>query len=156
MEKLLCLCSVYDIMFAELKTAIITIISKYSEKENDIPIINNEEINPILIIILIRSKLMYFFSNLHFIKTFGENLLKNKDFSDILSKFEEAAVNLNKVDIKFLKCDNEKMEKRLSMLDAMKLSASVESIDINENKTILDEEKSRVASLIVKSTSETI
>lgn len=145
-------------MFAELKTALITMISKYSDKENDIPVINNEEVNPILMTILIRSKLMYFFSNLSFIKCFGEDLLKeNEHFTYIFNKFEKAATSLSKFSIIQMEIDKNKLDKRLTMSAAMQLTSLIDASDSNDaTKSIIEEEKSRIASLIFTSTSATI
>lgn len=49
----------------------------FSEKENEIPILNNDEVLPVLELVIIRSKLLYFCSNLFFVEYFSGDLFEN-------------------------------------------------------------------------------
>lgn len=49
----------------------------FSEKENEIPVLENNEILAVLKFVIIKSKLLYFFSNLFLVEYFCENLLQN-------------------------------------------------------------------------------
>ncbi|CAH1186764.1 unnamed protein product [Phyllotreta striolata] len=106
LEKLNCLCVTYDIIFAELKTALINVISKYSENELEIPIINNEDVTPILTLVVLKSKLQYPLSSLEYIKIFGKYWLKDHK-RYILQTFETVITNLLKNDYDFLQDDIE-------------------------------------------------
>ncbi|XP_063921355.1 uncharacterized protein LOC135136147 isoform X3 [Zophobas morio] len=77
-EKMNCLCTTYDLVFAEIKTAMVAVISQNSEKENEIPVIDNRDILPVLMVVIIKSKLSHVFSNLFYVKSFYHTMDDNR------------------------------------------------------------------------------
>ncbi|KAJ3622350.1 hypothetical protein MTP99_002865 [Tenebrio molitor] len=151
-EKINCLCSTYDLVFAEIKTAMVSVISQNSEKDNEIPIIDNRDIIPVLMVVIIRSKLVHIFSNLFYIKMFYNKLEENRIVSDIFKSFETATNRLMEIDVKNLQPITGKIIKSIDLEQYIKITTCVQ--EENVNKTLVDEENQRVLKLINQSTSE--
>ncbi|KAJ8944539.1 hypothetical protein NQ318_009702 [Aromia moschata] len=157
LEKINCLCYTYDLIFADLKLALASLMSQYSEKEYEIPIINNEEVEPILMVVVIKSKLLYLPSNLFYIKIFGEHIIKENDNNrTILKAFERAvtkliAVKENSID----PYDENKLAPHLDVCKTMKIMAFADKQKYeNDDAKLREEEKKRLVSLITTSTAE--
>ncbi|XP_028137313.1 uncharacterized protein LOC114331840 isoform X2 [Diabrotica virgifera virgifera] len=155
LEKLNCLCTTYDTIFAELKSALVNLISKYSDKELEIPVINNEEIIPVITLVLIRSKLQYSVSNLYYIKQFGKQFLKDNNKLHIFETFEQAIENLLKIDHKqittcsqggFLNIDHLEAIRRITEINTDAKNVTKAKVSLNE------ENQKRAMELILQST----
>ncbi|KAJ8942224.1 hypothetical protein NQ314_010124 [Rhamnusium bicolor] len=157
LEKINCLCSTYDLIFAELKLALVSLISKYSEKECEIPVINNEEIIPILMLVIIKSKLLYLPSNLFYIEFFADDMLRdNSNIRTILQVFQTVTQKIMQTEESSLKLCDDKLSPNLDVCETMEIMTFVENVTTNENDavTLKDEEKRRLVSLITTSTAE--
>ncbi|XP_072388306.1 uncharacterized protein [Diabrotica undecimpunctata] len=158
LEKLNCLCTTYDIIFAELKSALVNLISKYSDKELEIPVIDNEEIIPVITVVLIRSKLQYSVSNLYYIKQFGKQFLKDNNKQHIFETFEYAIQSLLKIDHKQLTTCSQDNFLNIDHLEAIKRITEINTNpnnvkNVKKAKVSLNEEnKKRALELILQST----
>jgi hypothetical protein len=123
-----------------------------SEKDNEIPIIDNRDIIPVLMVVIIRSKLVHIFSNLFYIKMFYNKLEENRIVSDIFKSFETATNRLMEIDVKNLQPITGKIIKSIDLEQYIKITTCVQ--EENVNKTLVDEENQRVLKLINQSTSE--
>ncbi|XP_030746640.1 uncharacterized protein LOC115875354 [Sitophilus oryzae] len=155
-EKLCCLCSAYEYIFAEVKSALISIISKYSEKENNIPIINNKEVVPIVMAVILKSKLFYLISDMYFIRYFGSDILEeNKDMKNIYQIFEDSIHKLFPLFREPIPAirDTEKLENHLGVCETINFIEKINS-EVETKQTIFQEETRRVAKLIISATTE--
>ncbi|RZC35791.1 uncharacterized protein BDFB_008789, partial [Asbolus verrucosus] len=151
-EKMNCLCSTYDLVFAEIKTAMVSVISENSERENEIPIIDNSEIIPLLMDVTVKSKLVHVFSNLFYIKSFYHKITENHVVSDILKAFETAVNRLVMTDVKNIQPTSGKIIRSMNLEEYIKITSSSDEDIIN--RTLADEANQRVLNLITRSTSE--
>lgn len=155
LEKINCLCSTYDMIYAELKLALVTIISKYSEKECEIPIINNEEVIPILMMVVIKSKLLYLWSNLFYIKLFASDIIEeNNSIRSILSIYETVIQKIMTIQENSLKAGCDKVLTNLDVAETLAILSSEENLETEGQPTLIEEGKKRLVSLITKSTAE--
>ncbi|KAL1488519.1 hypothetical protein ABEB36_014985 [Hypothenemus hampei] len=157
LEKLKCLLSFYDYIFAEVKGNLISVISKYSDKEIDIPFIDNKEVIPIVMAVILKSKLFYPWSELFYIKHLGGDHLENhKNFSEVFKVYEESLNNILKLENFVSTC----MSKTKTLNDTMTVCETINFIEKQhnvqnvQNGTVFSEEKKRVATLISKATTE--
>ncbi|XP_050305257.1 receptor-mediated endocytosis protein 6-like isoform X2 [Anthonomus grandis grandis] len=156
-DKLDCLQTTYDYIFAEVKSALISVISKYSEKEIDLPLINNKEVIPIVMAVILKSKMFYFVSDMAYIELFADDILeKNVDLKFILMVFKESLKNILKMSDLTVHCDNlssDKLENKLSVCDTISF---IEKLDKKQegDPSILQEERLRVAKLITVATTQ--
>ncbi|XP_018564385.1 uncharacterized protein LOC108905838 [Anoplophora glabripennis] len=155
LEKINCLCSTYDMIYAELKLALVTIISKYSEKECEIPIINNEEVIPILMMVVIKSKLLYLWSNLFYIKFFaGDIIEENNGIRSILNIYETVILKIMTIEESCLNVGCDKIPTNLDVAETMAILSSEENLETQDHATLIGEGKKRLVSLITKATAE--
>ncbi|CAH1101318.1 unnamed protein product [Psylliodes chrysocephalus] len=157
LEKLNCLCTTYDIIFAELKSALVTVISKYSEKELEIPIIDNKDIAPIMSLVFIKSKLRYPVSNLMYIKFFGQNWIKDGNKGYILKTFEQVTEQCLKEDQQYSSLKNGITEPSdIDYCDIIKKMTLAETephkIESPGKPSLQDENRKRLLNLIFRST----
>ncbi|XP_076251797.1 uncharacterized protein LOC143191034 isoform X1 [Rhynchophorus ferrugineus] len=162
-EKLQCLYSVYDYVFVDIKSALISLISKYSEKEFDIPIINNKEVVPVLMAVILKSKLFYLISDIYFIREFGSDILKeNDEMNKIYKIFEECIHKIwilrnHEQDLEQPKNEGktDKVEQNLNVCETIDFVQNMTN-NKEDNRTILDEENKRIAMLIVSATTDNL
>lgn len=155
MEKLNCLRSAFDHIFAEVKGDLISVISKYSEKEIDVPLVNNKEIIPIVMAVIFKSKLFYFRSDMHYIALFGNSILnKDKNLREIYQVFEES---LGRICAKSQEpaTSNEKFHDKLGVCETITFIQKV-ATDNTNIPTVFEEQKRRVANLITSATTENL
>ncbi|EFA09994.1 hypothetical protein TcasGA2_TC012161 [Tribolium castaneum] len=152
-EKMNCLCSTYDLVFAEIKTAMVSVISERSDKEIEIPIIDNKDIMPVLMVVILRSKLRYMLSNLFYIKTFYLKIEENREIFDIFKSFKTAVDRLMQLDVDIMKPMKGLFQNSLDLEEYMKITSSPGEEKI-EKATLIDEANQRVLNLITRSTSE--
>ncbi|ERL85620.1 uncharacterized protein LOC109539782 isoform X1 [Dendroctonus ponderosae] len=173
LEKLHCLQSSYDYIFAEVKGALISVIAKYSgtplfpnskdeknrknpktpDKELELPLISNEEAAPILMAVIMKSKLFYAHSELAYIRTLGRGLLESHaHLRQIFAKFEEALERIQRQPISDAMGDQ--------LANQMDVCETIEFVQRSAakqpKKTIFAEETGRVARLITAATTETL
>ncbi|KAJ3642271.1 hypothetical protein Zmor_025072 [Zophobas morio] len=148
-EKMNCLCTTYDLVFAEIKTAMVAVISQNSEKENEIPVIDNRDILPVLMVVIIKSKLSHVFSNLFYVKSFYHTMDDNRVISDIFRSFEKAVHEVAKTDTRDVQPGAAKMIQSIDLEEYMKITLSDED---QSRRTLVDEANHRALNLITKST----
>ncbi|CAH1118924.1 unnamed protein product [Phaedon cochleariae] len=163
-EKLNCLCTTYDLLFAEVKSALVTLISEYSDRELEIPMINNEEVVPILMDVLIKSKLLHPCSNLFYMKLFGAKILQqDQQKRSILRSFETVINemrNLRKNESMNGSADHDMggdllhMNNDIDFCQIMTISLAEDESQPQKNATLTAEQKRRLVSLVMLSTSE--
>ncbi|XP_066151729.1 uncharacterized protein [Euwallacea fornicatus] len=156
MEKLKNLQLTYDYIFAEVKGALISVISKYSEKEVELPFMDNKEAFPIVMAVILKSKLFYFVSELNYIKEFGFDFIKNlKEFREIYEVFNSCVEQIFSIKPTTSDSDDaEKLANEMSVCDAIKFIESQNREDKSESQTIFNEEQDRLARLITSATTE--
>ncbi|KAH1000406.1 hypothetical protein HUJ04_000317 [Dendroctonus ponderosae] len=165
--------SSYDYIFAEVKGALISVIAKYSgtplfpnskdeknrknpktpDKELELPLISNEEAAPILMAVIMKSKLFYAHSELAYIRTLGRGLLESHaHLRQIFAKFEEALERIQRQPISDAMGDQ--------LANQMDVCETIEFVQRSAakqpKKTIFAEETGRVARLITAATTETL
>lgn len=69
-EKVTCLCNTYDLLYAELKSVIAEFTAESSNDENHIPVVENSDVIPVLMTVIVKSKLMHLYSSLYYINMF--------------------------------------------------------------------------------------
>lgn len=121
------------------------------DKEHEIPIVNNNEIIPILMVVIVKSKLQHFYSNLCFIKSFYYKIENDRINSDIIKAFEQAANNLEEVNLET--AISGRIKRDLDLKEFMEMTGE-EYCENHVNKTLVDEENCRILNLIKRSTSE--
>ncbi|XP_057669404.1 uncharacterized protein LOC130901813 isoform X2 [Diorhabda carinulata] len=155
LEKLNCLCATYDIIFAEFKSAMVNVISKYSNKEIELPIMDNKDVIPIIIIVLLKSKIRYAYSNLQYIKLFGIKLIEDTN-KYILDTFEQAILTIlntdKETDFNISACSNIDFCEAIENITKENFIENTPSCEINfEN-----ENRKRLVTLIIQSTTSNL
>ncbi|KAJ8917689.1 hypothetical protein NQ315_005136 [Exocentrus adspersus] len=126
-----------------------------AKKECEIPVINNDEVIPILMLVVIKSKLLYLWSNLFYIKFFGEQLFEGNDHvRSILEAYETVVQKILTINESSLKLNCDKATTDLDMSETMAILSSTEELETKTPLTIKDEGKKRLISLIISSTAE--
>ncbi|KAK4876365.1 hypothetical protein RN001_012787 [Aquatica leii] len=157
LEKMNCLSTTYDLIFAELKAGIISTISKSSSQEYQIPIINNSDVIPILITVIIKSKLIHLYSNFYYINTFFEYLNEyNSNFKHVLNEFEVAILKMSGLSKETLKPSTVDVVENMDLCKFITVASDIrKKIRVNEDKmTPLDNHLYSVTELIVASTNQ--
>ncbi|XP_044271735.1 ankyrin repeat domain-containing protein 27-like [Tribolium madens] len=152
-EKMNCLCSTYDLVFAEIKTAMVSVISEKSDKEIEIPIIDNKDIMPVLMAVIFRSKLPYMLSNLFYIKFFCFKIEENREIFDIFKAFESAVDKLIELDIDTMEPMKGLFQRSLDLEEYIKITSNSKEEKVKKS-TLIDKANQRVLNLITRSTSE--
>ncbi|KAJ8985269.1 hypothetical protein NQ317_007055 [Molorchus minor] len=154
LEKLNCLCYTYDLIFAEIK---ISPSITHSQKELEIPVINNEDVIPVLATIMAKSNLLYFPSNLFYINFCGESLMEeNYNNRTILAVFEIAFKKIMETEEDSIKPDKHKKFPHLDVCETIKIMSSSEAVRqiYSCSEKLREEERGRLVSLLSTSTSE--
>ncbi|KAF5285643.1 hypothetical protein FQA39_LY16549 [Lamprigera yunnana] len=156
LEKMHCLCTAYDFIFAELKAAVINTISKSSSREYEIPTINNSDVIPILITVIVKSKLPHLYSNFYYITAFGGRLNELDYFKHVLKAFEQAVIKLNGLSKDSLKPRCVELYQEMDLPKFIYVTNKIyDKINHNiDEMTPLDNQLYEKAELIVTSTNE--
>ncbi|XP_022914617.1 uncharacterized protein [Onthophagus taurus] len=150
-EKVNCLCTTYDLIFAELKSGIIEIISK-SDMENQIPVIENKDIVPILMAVIIKSKIIHLHSNMYYIEHFLWKLQNSQDVQNTISNFKVAIEKISTLSDEDLKPCDGKICKEMDSLKMMQLMTTEEKYKKDEKKSLVENHVHRIYNLILTST----
>lgn len=166
-EKFNCLSTTYDYIFAELKSVLIDIISKYSsissklycfinyafsspDNEAEIPIINNNEIGPVLMVVLIKSKPVHLASNLYYIEKFLWLNQQEDHISHILESFKMAAEDLKHASEKTMRPPSGEVCRSLDLKGVIEMTSPHK----NDGVPVLKEQRDRISDLIISATNE--
>lgn len=152
-EKFNCLSTTYDCIFAELKSVLIDVIAKYSENEAEIPIINNSEITPVLMVVLVKSKPMHLASNLFYIEHFLWTNEQAEHIKYILDSFKMAAEALKEVNEKTMRPPSGEVCRSLDLKGVIEITSPQIDCD-GGGVAVLREQRDRLGGLIVRATNE--
>ncbi|KAG5899906.1 hypothetical protein JTB14_002458 [Gonioctena quinquepunctata] len=144
LEMMNCLSATYDLIFAEIKSALINLIAKTSENEVEIPIINKDEVLMSILKVIIKSKMLHFCSNIYYIKIFGEKILESdrhlrtivRDFERAMNLFSNFAENIRL-----------KKRNQIDTCEMMELLWKEELSDGDEKSTLESERRKRLISI---------
>ncbi|KAB0802832.1 hypothetical protein PPYR_05018 [Photinus pyralis] len=156
LEKMWCLCTTYDLIFAELKMALINVISRHPDTDSNIPVVNNEDIIPILITVILQSKLVHLHSNFYYLDRFMGSLSENELFRHTVMVFREAVNRMRELSTQSLRpatvslCREMDLVKLIQITDEMNIKLRVKEREITPYEAQLIE----VTDLIVMSTNQ--
>ncbi|KAF5307948.1 hypothetical protein FQR65_LT06515 [Abscondita terminalis] len=142
LQKMHCLCTTYDFILPR--------------KESEIPVIDNSDVIPILITVIVKSKLIHLYSNFYYINTFFENLKDNQTFRHVLNEFEVAILKMSRLSKNSLKPSSIDLNKNMDLNKFIAVTSDIQS-KIRRNRdemTPLDNHLHNVTELIVTSTNQ--
>ncbi|KAI4461655.1 hypothetical protein MML48_5g00006532 [Holotrichia oblita] len=123
--------------------------------ENKIPIIENEEIIPILMIVIIRSKLIHIYSNMYYIEKFLWKLQESTHIQNIITIFKTAIVQIESLSNEDIRPSSGKIRKHLDFVEVTNIMAGMESKSETQTNSLLNNHVKRVRDLIFTSTNNT-
>ncbi|GJQ80415.1 hypothetical protein Trydic_g12274 [Trypoxylus dichotomus] len=152
-EKAHCLTTTFDLVYAELKSAIVEIIS-ISAEENKIPVVENRDIMPVLMIVIIRSKLIHLFSNMYYIENFLWELQESEHIKNTIMLFKDAIAQIQSLNDENLRPSSSgKVHKNLGLDEVTTIMGEMETKSQNPATSLVENHMKRVTSLIFTSTS---
>nr|XP_023027216.1 uncharacterized protein LOC111515220 [Leptinotarsa decemlineata] len=125
----------------------------FTDRELEIPVVNNEEVIHLVCKVLIKSQMLHFSSNLFYIKLFGEQILKcDQNMRSILNNFEVAMNHIMTLDESTMKSGE--LEDGITACEMMKLLSEEERSVVRYSCNLEFEKRKRLVSLVMTSTAE--